>query len=76
MVIDWGTVTRGVHVVVVVAWIGGLWLVTLVLLPEWLLLILLREPQHCSICVPVPRQKSVPFTKRAKAAVFEMSRET
>jgi uncharacterized membrane protein len=31
--IDWGIVARAVHVVAVVAWIGGVWLVTTVLLP-------------------------------------------
>jgi len=32
-VIDWGIVARGVHIVAVVLWIGGVWLVTTVLLP-------------------------------------------
>ena len=31
--IDWGIVARAVHVVAVVVWIGGVWLVTFVLLP-------------------------------------------
>ena len=31
--IDWGVVARAVHVVAVVIWIGGVWLVTMVLLP-------------------------------------------
>lgn len=30
---DWGAVARVVHVLAVVAWIGGVWLVTTVLLP-------------------------------------------
>ena len=42
--IDWGIVARAIHVVAVVIWIGGVWLVTMVLLPamkvrrpeEWL----------------------------------------
>lgn len=41
---DWGVVARAVHVLAVVVWIGGVWLVTMVLLPamrtkppeEWL----------------------------------------
>jgi uncharacterized membrane protein len=33
MAIDWGVVARAVHVVAVVVWIGGVWLVTMVLLP-------------------------------------------
>jgi len=32
-VTDWGIVARAVHVVAVVVWIGGVWLVTTVLLP-------------------------------------------
>jgi uncharacterized membrane protein len=32
-VIDWGIVARAVHIVAVVVWIGGVWLVTTVLLP-------------------------------------------
>jgi uncharacterized membrane protein len=43
-VIDWGVLPRAIHVVAVVVWIGGVWLVTTVLLPamqrkrpeEWL----------------------------------------
>lgn len=31
--IDWGIVARAVHVLAIVAWIGGVWLVTTVLLP-------------------------------------------
>lgn len=31
--IDWGIIARVVHVVAVVVWIGGVWLVTTVLLP-------------------------------------------
>ena len=42
--IDWGIVARAIHVVAVVIWVGGVWLVTIVLLPamklkrpeEWL----------------------------------------
>jgi uncharacterized membrane protein len=30
---DWGIVARAIHVLAVVVWIGGLWLVTTVLLP-------------------------------------------
>jgi uncharacterized membrane protein len=33
MAIDWGVVARAVHVLAVVVWIGGVWLVTTVLLP-------------------------------------------
>ena len=33
MVIDWGVITRAVHVLAVVVWIGGVWFVTTVLLP-------------------------------------------
>ena len=33
MAIDWGIVARGVHIAAVVVWIGGVWLVTTVLLP-------------------------------------------
>jgi len=33
MAIDWGIVARAVHIVAVVVWIGGVWLVTTVLLP-------------------------------------------
>lgn len=33
MGIDWGIVARAVHIVAVVVWIGGVWLVTTVLLP-------------------------------------------
>lgn len=33
MVIDWGAFARAVHVLAVVVWIGGVWLVTTVLLP-------------------------------------------
>jgi uncharacterized membrane protein len=32
-VVDWGIVARAIHVVAVVVWIGGVWLVTTVLLP-------------------------------------------
>lgn len=32
-VTDWGAVARAVHVLAVVVWIGGVWLVTAVLLP-------------------------------------------
>ena len=39
--IDWGVVARAIHVVVVVAWIGGVWLVTTVLLPA-----MRRKPQQ------------------------------
>lgn len=31
--IDWGIVARAVHVVAIVVWIGGVWMVTTVLLP-------------------------------------------
>ncbi|HXR56841.1 MAG TPA: hypothetical protein VN858_08565 [Casimicrobiaceae bacterium] len=31
---DWGIVARGLHVVAVVVWIGGVWFVTTVLLPR------------------------------------------
>ena len=31
--IDWGVLARAIHVVAVVVWIGGVWLVTMVLLP-------------------------------------------
>lgn len=33
MSIDWGIVARAIHVVAVVVWIGGVWLVTTVMLP-------------------------------------------
>jgi uncharacterized membrane protein len=33
MAIDWGIVARAIHVVAIVVWIGGVWLVTTVLLP-------------------------------------------
>jgi uncharacterized membrane protein len=33
MAIDWGIVARAVHVLAVVVWIGGVWLITTVLLP-------------------------------------------
>jgi uncharacterized membrane protein len=33
MMMDWGIVARPIHVVAVVVWIGGVWLVTTVLLP-------------------------------------------
>lgn len=33
MAIDWGIVARAIHVLAVVIWIGGVWLVTTVLLP-------------------------------------------
>jgi len=33
MAIDWGIVARAVHILAVVVWIGGVWLVTTVLLP-------------------------------------------
>jgi len=33
MSVDWGILARAVHVLAVVIWIGGLWLVTTVLLP-------------------------------------------
>jgi uncharacterized membrane protein len=44
MPIDWGIVARAIHVVAVVVWIGGVWLLTTLLLPamknkppqEWL----------------------------------------
>jgi uncharacterized membrane protein len=32
-VTDWGILARAIHVVAVVVWIGGVWLVTTVLLP-------------------------------------------
>ena len=32
--IDWGIVARAIHIVAVVVWIGGVWLVTTVLLPR------------------------------------------
>lgn len=31
--IDWGIVARAIHILAVVAWIGGVWMVTMVLLP-------------------------------------------
>lgn len=31
--VDWGVVARAIHVLAVVIWIGGVWLVTMVLLP-------------------------------------------
>ena len=31
--IDWGIIARAVHIAAIVVWIGGLWLVTTVLLP-------------------------------------------
>ena len=34
MAIDWGIVARAVHILAVVVWIGGVWLVTTVLLPS------------------------------------------
>jgi uncharacterized membrane protein len=33
MIADWGIVARAVHILAVVVWIGGVWLVTTVLLP-------------------------------------------
>jgi uncharacterized membrane protein len=33
-VIDWGIVARAIHILAVVAWIGGVWMVTMVLLPN------------------------------------------
>lgn len=30
---DWGVVARAIHVLAIVVWIGGVWLVTMVLLP-------------------------------------------
>ena len=33
MAIDWGIVARAIHVLAVVVWIGGVWLVTTVMLP-------------------------------------------
>jgi len=33
MSVDWGILARAVHVIAVVIWIGGVWLVTTVLLP-------------------------------------------
>lgn len=33
MAIDWGIIARTVHILAVVVWIGGVWLVTTVLLP-------------------------------------------
>jgi uncharacterized membrane protein len=33
MAIDWGVVARAIHVLGVVAWIGGVWVVTTLLLP-------------------------------------------
>jgi uncharacterized membrane protein len=33
-VTDWGVVARAIHVLAVVVWIGGVWLVTTVLLPS------------------------------------------
>ncbi|HUI19403.1 MAG TPA: CopD family protein [Alphaproteobacteria bacterium] len=44
LVPDWGVVARAIHLLAVVVWIGGVWLVTMVLLPgmrkkppmEWL----------------------------------------
>ena len=33
MSVDWGILARAVHVLAVIIWIGGLWLVTTVLLP-------------------------------------------
>ena len=32
--IDWGIVARAAHIIAVVVWIGGVWLVTTVLLPR------------------------------------------
>lgn len=32
-VVDWGVVARAIHILSVVIWIGGVWLVTMVLLP-------------------------------------------
>lgn len=31
--IDWGIVARAIHILTIVAWIGGVWMVTTVLLP-------------------------------------------
>jgi uncharacterized membrane protein len=42
--IDWGIVARAVHILAVVLWIGGVWLVTTVLLPS----IRRRSPDHWS----------------------------
>ena len=33
MTLDWGIVARAVHILAIVVWIGGVWLVTTVLLP-------------------------------------------
>lgn len=33
MAIDWGIVARAIHVLAIVVWIGGVWMVTTVLLP-------------------------------------------
>jgi uncharacterized membrane protein len=33
MAIDWGVVARAIHVVAVVVWVGGVWMVTTVVLP-------------------------------------------
>ena len=33
LISDWGVVARAIHVVAVVVWVGGVWLVTTVLLP-------------------------------------------
>ena len=33
MALDWGIVGRAIHILAVVVWIGGVWLVTTVLLP-------------------------------------------
>lgn len=39
MMVDWGVVARAFHVLAVVVWIGGVWLVTMALLPA-----MKREP--------------------------------
>jgi uncharacterized membrane protein len=33
MALDWGIVARAIHILAIVVWIGGVWLVTTVLLP-------------------------------------------
>ena len=63
MPIDWGIVARAIHVVAVVVWIGGVWLVTTVLLPA----MRLKRPEEWIAEFDAIEQR---FALQARAAVL------
>lgn len=66
MAIDWGIVARGIHVLAVVVWIGGVWLVTMVLLPG----MRQRPPDQWSHEFDVVERRFAPQARIAVALVL------